>query len=400
MGGFVVHAALAACRANEAVLGGVLGVGAAAQVAIGGAVPDGPEGCLGEAAHERVGGVAAGPDLAVPADEHDLPGVAAVEVGLGLGPAETAGEFEREAAVLRARFGEVEHGVGEVLVVEEGFLPQVLGVHDEVLDGELVHAEVGGEVHHSRELLDVAPHGDEDDVDGGRLCGGLALEPDDLADALLDVGEGDAGSDGAVGVGVGGVDADVEEAEAAGDELLGSVFGEPVAACLEGDSGSERAEAVEVAIEAASDEGLAEAAEDDEADAGEHACEVVEGALAEIAVGPGAVAASAHEAIDGAAAGDFEEEGAGRGAHHLDLSGGLTGVEVGLPELRRAAAQAGDSEGGQVPPPVSLPQTAGGPADNSGPGRDAHRHALFRDVCGGFRLDALLPLLATAKVMG
>ena len=44
MGGFVVHAALATCGADQAVVGGVLGVRAAAQVAIGGAVPDGPEG--------------------------------------------------------------------------------------------------------------------------------------------------------------------------------------------------------------------------------------------------------------------------------------------------------------------------------------------------------------------
>ena len=192
----------------------------------------------------------------------------------------------------------------------------------------------------------------------------------------------------------------MEESEATGDELLCPLFGEPVAACLEGDSSSERAEAVEAAIEAASDEGLAEAAEDDEADAGEHACEVIEGALVEVAVGPGAVAASAHEALDGAAASDFEEEGAGGGAHHVDLSGRLTGVEVGLPELRREAAQAASGEGGQVPPAVSLSQAAGGPADNSRPGCDAHRHALFRGVCGGFRLGALLPLLARAEVMG
>ena len=44
MGGFVVHAARAASGAGKAVVGRVLGVGAAAQVAIGGAVPDGPEG--------------------------------------------------------------------------------------------------------------------------------------------------------------------------------------------------------------------------------------------------------------------------------------------------------------------------------------------------------------------
>ena len=32
-----------------------------------------------------------------------------MEVGRGLGPAETAGEVEREAALFGARFGEVEH---------------------------------------------------------------------------------------------------------------------------------------------------------------------------------------------------------------------------------------------------------------------------------------------------
>ncbi len=376
MGGLVVHAALAACGADEAVVGGALAVRTAAQLAVGGAVPDGPEGLVGEAAHERVRSVAAGPDLAVPPDEHDLPGVAAVEIAIALRPAEPIGEVEGEAALFGTRFGEVEHGVGEVLMVEERLLPEILGVDDEVLDGELVGAEFRGEVHHGGELLDVAPHGDEDDVDGGPGRGGLVLEPDDLADALLEVGEGDAGADGAVGVGVGGVDADVEEAEAEGDEPLCSLFGQTVAACLEGDTGAERAEAVEVAIEAASDEGLAEAAEDDEADAWEHACEVVEGALVEIAVGPVTVAASAHEAFDGAAAGDLEEEGAGGGAHDLDLCGRFAGVEIGLPEDGWTAPQPGGGEGWEVSPPIPLAEAAGGPAEDSGPDCADHGHGL------------------------